>query len=89
MNANRIAHPQGVDTDFLTGALTVLVTAHQRDRVGTGVLNGPGQHQRRAAGNVHLLIVVGFHNLNVGVGEHPDGCLDQFGQDGDAKRHVA
>ena len=82
-------HTEGRNTDFVLGTLALPGTAAVGPGVGPNLLHGVEQHQSRAAGRVHLAVVVGFHDLNIRVGEIFGSLLSKAAQHRDAQAHVA
>ena len=79
MGTHFITQAQGVNADLLSGTLAVFMAANQQNGIGECFLNAVSQQQRSAAGDIQLLVVVLFNDLDVGTGEHGSGALGQIG----------
>ena len=67
VHADDIAHTKGVHVDLVRLALSVFVPPDHQAAARTDGLDRPAQGQGRAAGHVELSVVVGLHDLDVGV----------------------
>ena len=89
MDTDDVAHPQGVNVDVPRLALSVRMPADHEPAVGPDGLDRPRQGQSGAAGHVDLAVVMGFHDLNVGVREGLCGLPGQGRQNHDPQREIA
>ena len=91
MLAGYRAAPDGVDAylvfaAFLALGMAVVFIVHI---LAESLFDRVGKHQRRAAGGVHLLIVVHLDYLDIEVvAEHLGGLLGKLAYQADAERHI-